>query len=197
MNPQIQEFLQRIQQLEQQIEQEVQQRRQQLRADFESHKVKFETEVLAQQKRFRMGVLHYLATAQWRSVLSIPFIYPMILPFLLLDLAITLYQWVCFPLYRIPIVPRKQHFVFDRSHLAYLNLIEKINCAYCSYGNGLMSYGREIVGRTEKYWCPIKHARKTLHNHPYYHGFADFGDAETYHAQLESLRKELSQMKVK
>mgnify|MGYP006947913530 CR=1 FL=1 len=62
---------------------------------------------------------------------------------------------------------------------------------------GLVAYAREVVGKTEQYWCPIKHARKTLHNHPYYHGFADFGDAETYHAQLESLRKELSQMKVK
>lgn len=197
MNPQIQEFLQRIQQLEQQIEHEVQQRRQQLRADFEAQKVKFEAEVLAQQKRFRMGVLRYLLTAEWRSVLSIPFIYPVLLPFVLLDLAITLYQWVCFPLYRIPIVQRKHHFVFDRSHLAYLNLIEKINCAYCSYGNGLMSYGREIVGRTEKYWCPIKHARKMLHGHPYYHGFADFGDAESYRAQLETLRKELAEIKVK
>jgi hypothetical protein len=42
--------------------------------------------------------------------------------------------------------------IFDRTHLAYLNLVEKINCAYCSYGNGLAAYLREIAARTEQYW---------------------------------------------
>lgn len=34
--------------------------------------------------------------------------------------------------------------------------MEKVNCVYCSYFNGLMSYLREIAGRTEQYWCPIR-----------------------------------------
>ena len=49
MNPKIQEFLDRIQQLEAAIEQEAKSRRQQWQADFEEHKVRFEKEVLAQQ----------------------------------------------------------------------------------------------------------------------------------------------------
>lgn len=103
-------------------------------------------------------------------------------------------EFICFPLYGIPRVRRRDHLVFDRAHLAYLNIIEKINCAYCSYANGLASYVKEIVGRTEQYWCPIKHARRVLQAHPYYSGFADFGDAEAYRRELANLRRELAKL---
>jgi acyl dehydratase len=193
MDDNIGEFLQRIRALEAQIEQEFQQRRQQLQADFENRKVQFEAEVLAQQRRFKEGVLRYVLTADWRHVLSVPFIYPVLLPMLLLDAFVTLYQWVCFPLYRIPRVKRSDYFVFDRAHLAYLNVLEKINCAYCSYGNGLAAYMREVIGLTEQYWCPIKHARRVLQAHPYYSGFVDYGDARNYREQLALLRQQLQQ----
>lgn len=187
----IQEFLDRIEQLEAAIEQEAQSRRQQWEADFEAQKVRFEKEVLAQQKRFKEGVFGYLLASEWRNVLTIPLIYPVILPLLALDLFVSLYQWVCFPLYRIPRVRRSLHFSYDRNHLAYLNLLEKINCAYCSYGNGLMSYCSEVFALTEQYWCPIKHARRVLKAHSKYHGFADYGDAQNYRAELARLRAEL------
>jgi hypothetical protein len=112
----------------------------------------------------------------------------------LLDLLVCLYQAVCFPIYGIPPVRRRDYLVFDRAHLAYLNAIEKINCAYCSYGNGLIAFVREVVARTEEYWCPIKHARRILDAHPRYRGFADFGDAESYRAELARLRAELKQL---
>jgi len=195
MDPHISEFMARIRELETRIEQEAQERRQQWQADFEARKVRFEAEVLAQQRRFKMGLLRYVLGADWRSVLSVPFIYPVIVPLLLLDVSVTVYQWVCFPLYRIPRVKRSKYFVFDRTHLAYLNLLEKINCAYCSYGNGLVAYVREVVGLTEQYWCPIKHARKVLQAHPHYHGFADYGDAGHYREELARLRQELANMK--
>ena len=73
---------------------------------------------------------------------------------------------------------RRDYLVFDRHHLAYLNIIEKINCAYCSYANGAVAFMREVASRTEVYWCPIKHARRVLGPHPHYQGFADFGDAQ-------------------
>lgn len=85
MNPQIQEFLDRIQQLEAAIEEEAKLRRQQWQADFEEHKVRFEQEVLAQQKKFKAGLLGYVFTAEWRSWLCVPFIYPVLLPMVLLD----------------------------------------------------------------------------------------------------------------
>ena len=194
MNPRIKELLERIRQLEDQIDQEVQRRRTELHADFANKRVKFEQEVKAQQRRFKMGLVKYVLHAKIRHLISAPFIYSMIFPLLLLDVFITVYQVICFPLYRIPRVRRSDYMIFDRTHLAYLNLVEKINCAYCSYGNGLAAYLREIAARTEQYWCPIKHARRTIQSHSYYGGFVDYGDAEAYRRELQTLREELSKL---
>lgn len=195
MNPKISELLDRIQQMELEIELEMKRKRAELQADFEETRVRFEREVLEQQRRFKTGVISYLLTANWMSVLTAPVIYALLLPMLLLDVSITVYQQICFRAYGIPRVKRSDYFVYDRAHLAYLNLIEKINCAYCSYGNGLMAFGREVVARTEQYWCPIKHARKIMAAHPYYTGFVDFGDAQSYKDELENLRAELTKLK--
>ena len=195
MNPKISELLARIQHMELEIELEMKRRRAELQADFEETRVRFEREVLEQQRRFKTGILAYLFTANWLTVLTAPVIYALIVPISFLDLTITVYQHICFRAYGLPRVKRGDYFVFDRAHLAYLNLIEKINCAYCSYGNGVMAYGREVVARTEQYWCPIKHARKIMAAHPYYTGFVDFGDAQSYKDELENLRTELAKIK--
>jgi hypothetical protein len=194
MNPKIAELLDRIGQMESEIEQVMKTRRAELQADFEEKRIQFEKDILAQHKRFKTGLLHYMLSANWLSVLTAPVIYSLIFPMLFLDLAVTIYQHICFRAYGITRVVRSDYFVYDRTHLAYLNLIEKINCAYCSYGNGLMSYAREVVARTEQYWCPIKHARKLLVAHPYYTGFVDYGDAEGYQRELENLRAKLAAM---
>jgi hypothetical protein len=88
-------------------------------------------------------------------------------------------------------VRRQDYFIFDRGHLAYLNAIEKLNCVYCSYANGLIAYVREIASRTEQYWCPIKHARRVIAAHDHYAAFLDYGDAEAYRRDLQALRQEL------
>ena len=194
MNPRIGELLARIRQIEEEIEQEFKRRRAELHADFENQRVRFEREVLEQQRRFRMGLLKYVLDAEWRNVITAPIIYAVIFPLLLVDILVTAYQYVCFPIYGIPRVSRRDYLVFDRAFLAYLNLIEKINCAYCSYANGLASYVKEVAGRTEQYWCPIKHARRVLQAHPYYGGFVDYGDAEAYRDELQNLRAELAQL---
>ena len=194
MNPKISELLARIQHMEQEIELEMKRKRAELQADFEETRVRFEHEVLEQQRRFKTGLLSYVFSAKLSSALTAPIIYAVFLPMVLLDVAVTLYQTICFPVYGIARVKRSDYFVFDRSHLAYLNLLEKFNCAYCSYGNGLMAYAREVVARTEQYWCPIKHARKIMAAHPYYTGFVDFGDAQGYKRELEELRAELAKL---
>lgn len=191
MNPTIEELLARIRQLENQIEAQIQQRREELHADFENRKIRFEKEVIAAQKRFKAGLLSYIWHSSALTILTAPVIYSGIVPLVLLDLFVSLYQVVCFPVYGIARVRRRDYFVFDRRHLAYLNLIEKINCAYCSYGNGAIAYAREISARTEQYWCPIKHARRTLQAHPWYNGFVDFGDAEAWRRELATLRRKL------
>lgn len=189
MNERINDIIARIQALQRELEAEIDQTRTTLRYHLEGRKVRFEQEILAQQRRFKERLLPYILHAHPKHLLVIPFIYPVILPFVLLDFFATLYQWVCFPIYGMPRVRRSDHFMFDRHQLAYLNLLEKLNCAYCSYANGLISYLREIVGRTEQYWCPIKHARRLLDAHPYYERFTEYGDAESYRSELPNLRR--------
>ena len=122
-------------------------------------------------------------------MITAPVIYSVIVPLVLLDLFVTVYQAVCFPVYGIPKVRRRDYLVFDRHHLAYLNALEKLNCAYCAYANGLIAYVREIASRTEEYWCPIKHARRLIGAHAYCATFEDYGDAEGYRRRLEELRE--------
>ena len=195
MNSKVDEILKQIRALEEEVENEIRSTKVQFQSELAKKKALFDQKVLVQQKRFKEGLLRYVLSASLRCVLSIPFIYSVLIPLLLLDLFATIYQWVCFPLYRIPRVKRSDYFFYDRSHLAYLNLIEKINCAYCSYANGFAAYFREIVGRTEQYWCPIKHAQKILQAHAHYRNFTEFGAAQQYREQLTELRDKLSKLK--
>jgi hypothetical protein len=113
-------------------------------------------------------------------------------PLLFIDLFVSFYQLVCFPVYGIPRLKRADYFVLDHQHLAYLNFFEKGHCMYCSYAVGLMAYASEIIARTEQYFCPIKHARKILSAHSRYARFLEYGDADDYHGNLEKLRHELA-----
>lgn len=194
MNPKIDELLERIHRLEDEVEREFKRRRAELHADFEDRRIRFEREVLTQQRRFKAGLLRYLLDAELRNVVTAPVIYAMIVPLVLIDLGVMAYQWLCFPLYRIPRVRRRDYLVFDRNHLGYLNAIEKLHCAYCSYASGVAAYVREVIARTEQFWCPIKHARRVLQKHAYYSGFADYGDAEGYARELKALRAELARL---
>ena len=195
MNETLHELAEHIRRLEDQIEAEVRRRRAALQADFEGRAVHFEHEVLMAQKRLKKGLLHYLREASLPTVLTAPVIYSGIIPLVALHLFLIIYQSVCFPVYGIQKVRHRDCFIFDRAHLGYLNAIEKLNCAYCSYGTGVAMYFREVIGRTEQYWCPIKHARRALHAHPYYRGFTDFGDAEAFRRELHKLRAELDGLK--
>lgn len=155
-------------------------------------RVEFEKAIREHHLQLRIGLIRWLRESEFRNLASAPFIYAMFVPFALLDVGVTLYQLICFPLYRIQKVKRNDYIVLDRHHLGYLNFLERLNCNYCAYGNGLIAYVREISARTEQYWCPIKHARKVLGSHAHYARFADFGDAESYHADLANLRAELA-----
>jgi hypothetical protein len=109
-----------------------------------------------------------------------PFIYGMIIPALFLDACLFVYQQTALRLYKIPLVKRSDYIQFDRKHLSYLNIMQKINCLYCSYVNGLFQYAVEIAGRTEKYWCPIKAARRKAGSHNWEQYFADYGNPEEF-----------------
>jgi hypothetical protein len=123
--------------------------------------------------------------------LTTPVVYSLVVPLALLDAWVTVFQAVCFRAWGLPRVRRSAYFVVDRHKLAYLNAIEKANCLYCSYANGLFSYVREVSSRTEQYWCPIKHARQVRNPHERYEAFTDYGDAAAYQRDLPALRRAL------
>ena len=188
MTPQLDMLMEKLRDVQAEIEVELARRREELRFHLENRRIVFETEVLRLHREIKVGLARYIREAKPLVVLTAPVIYSMIVPIVLLDISVMAYQAICFPAYGIPKVSRRDYLVFDRHHLAYLNALEKINCAYCSYANGAVAFMREVASRTEIYWCPIKHARRVLGPHPHYHGFADFGDAEGYRAKLAQLK---------
>ena len=110
------------------------------------------------------------------------------IPTFIVDVFATIYQSICFPIYKIPKVKRSDYLIMDRYDLFYLDRVEKINCWYCEYFNGVISYVREIAARTEQFWCPIKHSQSVKDRHSRYETFFDFGDYIKYREELEARR---------
>ena len=188
MTLQLDLLMERLRSVEAEIETELTKRREELRFHLENRRIVFEREVLRIHREFKTRATRYLIDANPMMILSAPVIYSLVIPIALVDLWVMAYQAICFPIYKIPKVRRRDYLVFDRHHLAYLNVIEKINCAYCSYANGVIAFVREVAARTEVYWCPIKHARRVLGPHPHYQGFADFGDVEAFRGKLAGMK---------
>jgi len=190
----LEEILERLKAVQYEFEQEVDrllaEKRQEFRYKLRRGRVIFERSVRRWQRQQRTGVWRYLRKAPLAFILSAPVIYGMIVPLVFLDLTVTLYQHICFRVYDVPRVCRTDYVYIDRHYLPYLNLIEKINCVYCGYCNGLIEYSREVVARTEQFWCPIKHVRRTLDPHHRTEKFFDYGDAAAWQENLDKIRKD-------
>ncbi|MCB9726227.1 MAG: hypothetical protein H6748_19420 [Spirochaetaceae bacterium] len=192
MKERIRALLARIAELEDELAEALEEGQEAVLYQITNRRVRFTREVREAHKRLRLGLRRWLRESRARNVASAPFIYGMIVPIALVDLAFTTYQAICFRLYRIPRVQREDYVVIDRHRLAYLNAIEKLNCAYCGYANGVIAYAREIAARTEQYWCPIKHARRALGTHARYAHFLEYGEPEDFHAAVGRLRGRLT-----
>ena len=193
MENRIDELIEEIRKLEEELEIESKRKREEFEFVIEEKRVRFAEEVMRLQRRLKTGLYHYITRAHPLNILIAPVIYSGFVPFLLLDLFLWIYQAACFPIYGIPKVRRSEFLVFDRTDLPYLNAVERFNCFYCSYANGMAAYAREIAARTEQYWCPIKHARRIRAGHDRYPRFFEYGDAESYRKGLERLRKEFGE----
>lgn len=193
MKSRITELLEEIKEREIELENAIKTYESEFSYKIKGSKVRFDRMVEQAHRKLKIGVFSWLKSSSLRNVASAPFIYIMIFPFMMIDIFVSLYQLICFSLYKIPNVKRSDYIVIDRHHLHYLNMVEKINCMYCGYVNGLIAYCREVVARTEQYWCPIKHAKKVISPHRHYHEFIDFGDSEKYHSHLKSMRKALNE----
>lgn len=140
-------------------------------------------------RSFKMPLARYLWQSRILVVLSSPLLYFCFLALLVLDISVSTYQAVCVPIYEIPKVHRADYLIFDRSRLRYLNHLERVNCRYCSYANGLIAYVGEIAARTEQHWCPIKHSREIPSPHSRYDQFLHYGDAAAYREGVERVRR--------
>lgn len=152
----------------------------------EKRKVIFLQKFRKKNKLFRIPAWKYAIPKKIKHLLSLPFIYSMIIPVIVLDIFLAIYQWSAFPLYGIPKVKRREYIVYDRRFLDYLNIIQKAHCLYCSYVNGLFAYAVEIGARTERYWCPIKAAGRPKAYHGWYKDFADYGDPEQWSCKFNN-----------
>ncbi len=191
MSKRIDEILEKINTLENELRDELASSQEELSYTIKKHRVYFEKEIIAKHKKNVENVFKYLIKTPPRHLLTAPVIYSLLVPGMLIDLFVTLYQWICFPLYKIKKVKRSDYIVIDRHYLRYLNIIEKINCVYCGYMNGLFAYISEVAARTEQYWCPIKHANRSRAIHSKYKNFLDYGDAEGYRNERHHLRDQL------
>lgn len=182
------EWISSLQQIKKNLQREIDSRIDKLYKAKDLVKEALSSSTIAKHKKFKVWFFYSFLNSRVRHLISAPFIYSMIIPAIILDVFLEIYHRVCFFLYNIPYVKRSEYFAFDRKHLSYLNFLEKINCLYCSYFNWLMSYTKEIAWRTEKYWCPIKHAKRISDPHAHYDDFIDYLDWENYRKKLSDLR---------
>ncbi len=194
MSKRVEDLLENIRSLERELKEEIK------RIKIETYEIrdrsiKFKDEVRAHHKSQLVRVFTYLRHARLRNVATAPMIWLCIFPAVFMDLVVTLYQATCFPVYGIPKVKRGDYIVMDRRYLAYLNIIEKANCLFCAYFNGLIGYVGEVAGRTEQYWCPIKHASRVKSQHSRYDRFTEFGDSDQFRANFKTIRSDFADLK--
>lgn len=188
MDERIEQLIRKIKILENEVLHELEKKQREFLYRIEQRKIRFENGVQLRHKKLAKTIRRYFSEAKLLNIATVPVIWAGMVPALLLDLFASCFQAICFPVYGIPKVNRASYIIMDRQALSYLNLIEKINCIYCGYFNGLIAYVQEIAARTEQYWCPIKHAHRLKTMHSRYKYFFDYGDAENYRKNLGEVR---------
>jgi len=190
----IDEIARKIKELEEELATEFKKKEEEFFYKIENEKIRFEEKIIKEGRLKIISSLQYLSSFSIATIMTIPFIWSMIIPAFIADMIVSLYQLICFPIYKIPKVKRKDYVIMDRYNLFYLGKIEKINCLYCEYFNGVISYTREVAARTEQYWCPIKHAKSHKDMHSRYSKFFDYGDYVNYREKLSKIRKDFENL---
>ena len=190
MNDKIREILEEIEEMKVKLAKEIDKHENHISYEIKNGYVTFEKEVFAKQKENMKNLFTWLGEVPLLHFLVAPLIYAMVIPAICLDVILFIYQQVVFRVFKFQLIKRSDYMIFDHHYLGYLNAIEKLNCLYCSYFNGLMLYASAIAGRTELYFCPIKHAKKVVAQHPYYDEFLSYGDEEDYQKKLKELRED-------
>ena len=195
MNDKLPTLLEKIQLLETELLAEIHKKEAQFSYEVREGKAHFTEAVAAQHKKLAKSLGRFLRESNLLTIVTMPVILSCLMPVLLMHLTASVFQFICFPVYGIPKVRRRDYIVMDRRVLSYLNPMERLNCGYCEYVNGALAYVTEIAGRTEQYWCPIKHAIGLKTRHSRYAKFLDFGDAEQYRKRIEEVRREFEDLR--
>src|SRR5689334_19949735 len=103
------EILDRMRELEADLEHEVAAAQERWHYKFEEGKVRFESEVRRRHLLLKTSIRRYLRESDVPSMLSAPIVYSLLLPFMLIDLWVSLYQLICFPIYGIARVRRSDY----------------------------------------------------------------------------------------
>jgi hypothetical protein len=190
-------LLGKIRLLEHELVAEIHQKEVKIGYEIHDNKVRFKKAVAEEHRKIARNFTRYLREAKTFSIISAPVIWFCVFPVVLTHLVAGIYQFICFPIYGIPKVRRGDYIVMDRRQLTYLNPMERFNCGYCAYVNGVIAYVQEIAGRTEQYWCPIKHAMGLKTRHGRYQNFLDYGDSEAWRLRFEEVRRDFDDLKNK
>ncbi|SFV52528.1 hypothetical protein MNB_SV-8-1341 [hydrothermal vent metagenome] len=193
MNNKIKEMIEEIEEKKQKLREEIEKQEKHIDFEIRNGYVIFEKDVLARQRKNMKNLLVWFSEIPLFHLLSAPIVYAMIIPALFLDGMLFIYKQVVSRVFKFEFAKRSDYVVFDRQYLGYLNIIEKLNCIYCSYFNGLMCYASMIASRTELYFCPIKHAKKVAYKHAFYDEYLLYGDGDEYQKKLKELRKNSEQ----
>jgi hypothetical protein len=188
MNDKIREMLDEIEEMKKNLAEEIEKQEEKITYEIKDGYVRFENEVLEKQKENMKNLLAWFRDIPLLHLLSSPIIYAMVIPAVIFDLVLFIYQQVIFRIYKFKFIKRSDYIIYDHQYLGYLNSIEKLNCLYCSYFNGLMQYAAAIASRTELYFCPIKHAKKIAYEHEHYVKYFEYGEGDAYQLKLKELR---------
>ena len=107
MNDKLTVLLDRIKLLEMEMLVEVEKKQQQFSYVIHDRKVHFKDGVKARHKLLATKLMRFLYESKPLSILSTPMILFCALPVLFLDFVAVVFQLICFPVYGIPKVPRK------------------------------------------------------------------------------------------
>ena len=130
MSEQIKKIVDKIYALEDELRAVLYEQQSEFSYKIAGKRVEFEKSIREAHKKLKTSWFYWFITVSPKHLLSGPFIYGLIIPLVIFDIGISVYQFICFRLYGIVRVKRAEHIIFDHQHLAYLNIFEKINCLW-------------------------------------------------------------------
>lgn len=98
----------------------------------------------------------------FRTVIIAPFIFVMLIGFLIFDIFLSLSHRIVFAICKLKRVNRTSHFKVDQMKIAQLEKMQRFFAVVFLYMRGLMSYAGKIVSECEDHWCtprPMKGAQ--------------------------------------